>query len=502
MVILDPAGHKTTVPAQLHNVAAGLWRCEYTAQQLGLHSINVFYAGAAVPHSPFGVRVSPTSDARKVRCGGRGIQARGMRIGDDGDFQVYTDGAGDAVPAVQIIGPGGVQQPCTVKRSAAGKYQCNYAPQKPGKYLVMVQFGGAEVPKSPFEVHVGAARPSAIRAFGPGLHAGVVGHSSAFVVETNGETGALGFSVAGPSQAEIECKDNGDGSALVRYLPTAAGEYAVHILCDGEDIPHSPFIAHVLPKAEDFRPELVSASGVGVQPTGVVVGVPAEFTVDTRRAGDGPLELKVENRRGELVPVSVQRLAEQGLTRAVYTAEEAVAHTVEVNYGGVAVNESPYRVNVAAPLDVSRVRVYGPCVEHSVPVGAPTHFTVDARWVGLFGMRSFALLFSIRTIPVFVLTRSEAGDGDLNVNLVNTANGTRLACRLIDNGDGTYLVEVIPPLAGNYETQITYGDEAVPATPIVHVAAVVDVSQIKVDGLEESEYTAGGMGWKWWRVVS
>jgi hypothetical protein len=34
------------------------------------------------------------------------------------------------------------------------------------------------------------------------------------------------------------------------------GEYAVHILCDDEDIPKSPYIAQVLPKT-DYHPEKV-----------------------------------------------------------------------------------------------------------------------------------------------------------------------------------------------------------------------------------------------------
>ena len=77
-----------------------------------------------------------------------------------------------------------------------------------------------------------------------------MGSPAAFTVETNGETGALGFSVEGPSQAQIQCHDNGDGSADVTYLPTAPGEYAVHVLCEGEDIPQSPWMAQVIPKTD------------------------------------------------------------------------------------------------------------------------------------------------------------------------------------------------------------------------------------------------------------
>ena len=44
----------------------------------------------------------------------------------------------------------------------------------------------------------------------------------------------------------IECKDRGDLKAYVKYWPTAAGEYAVHILCGEEDIPGSPFMALIV----------------------------------------------------------------------------------------------------------------------------------------------------------------------------------------------------------------------------------------------------------------
>ena len=76
-------------------------------------------------------------------------------------------------------------------------------------------------------------------------------------MDTCGETGSLGFSIEGPSQAKINCKDNGDGSADVEYLPTAVGEYAVHILCDKEDIPGDESYKHFLrTEFTNFRKKL------------------------------------------------------------------------------------------------------------------------------------------------------------------------------------------------------------------------------------------------------
>ena len=113
------------------------------------------------------------------------------------------------------------------------------------------------------QVDVGPYKETKIRCYGPGLQGGIVGYPADFTVETNGETGALGFSIEGPSQAKIDCKDNGDGSADISYYPTAPGEYAVHVLCNEEDIPKSPWMADIQPNMGQFDAGKVIATGPG-----------------------------------------------------------------------------------------------------------------------------------------------------------------------------------------------------------------------------------------------
>lgn len=59
VIILDPSGHKNTIPVKVRPIAQDVWRCEYVSQVIGLHSVNVFFAGQPIPNSPFGVRVAP-----------------------------------------------------------------------------------------------------------------------------------------------------------------------------------------------------------------------------------------------------------------------------------------------------------------------------------------------------------------------------------------------------------------------------------------------------------
>lgn len=380
VIILDPQNHKTTVAAKVRQLEADVWRCDYAPIAPGTHSVNVFYAAKPIPNSPFGVRVSPSSDPKKVRAFGRGLQPTGVRVGDIADFRISTEGAGEGIPHVTILGPGGQSTPFEIKSINNSTFDGVYKPVKEGRYRVMITLGGQEIPKSPFDVTVGPKKISSIVAFGPGLHSGIVSQPACFVVETNGETGALGFSVAGPSQAKIECFDNGDGSALVKYHPTAPGEYAVHILCDEEDIPKSPFMAQVIVQPPEVYPEKVKVFGPGVEPNSVEVGKKTEFTVDFKAAGVAPMEIKVNDTTGKMVPVQIVDKGE-GLKQVYYAPSNSKPHTIEVNYGGVAAPNSPFRVYVNAPLDPTKVQVFGPWAENHPDIKPlkSTHFIVDAR---------------------------------------------------------------------------------------------------------------------------
>ncbi|XP_035708450.1 filamin-A isoform X3 [Folsomia candida] len=456
VVILDPSGAKNTVPVKLRQLSQDVWRCEYASSVVGVHSVNVFFAGQSIPKNPFGVSVAPVCDAKKVRASGRGLQPKGVRVKDDADFKIYTEGAGEGTVDVRIIGPGGLNEPITIRKTSGSVYEAVYHPKKEGRYVIMITYGGQEVTRSPFEVNVGPYKESAIKAYGPGLSGGVVGYPALFTVETNGETGALGFSIEGPSQAKIDCHDNGDGSADVRYLPTVPGEYAVHILCDDEDIPKSPYIAHIMPKGNDFQPELVKCHGPGLEPTGCSTNKPAEFTVDTRLGGSAPLEVTVMDAKYNPVEVKVRETSE-GVYSCSYVPKRGAKHTVQVNYGGVPVQDSPYRVFVSQPTNPSKVQVFGPGVEKGVSSTKSTHFNVDAR---------------------------EAGPGDLQVTIADEL-GHQVPYELSDNGDGSYSVDYAPPTPGNYKVSVKYAGQEVPSSPFrVPVQPHVDVSKVKVDGLE------------------
>lgn len=63
----------------------------------------------------------------------------------------------------------------------------------------------------------------------------------------------------------INCRDNGDGTCFVAYLPTDVGDYSVNITFDDQHIPNSPFQAIIVPEPNLKKTKV---SGVGIQPHG------------------------------------------------------------------------------------------------------------------------------------------------------------------------------------------------------------------------------------------
>uniref|UniRef100_A0AAY4BYE5 Calponin-homology (CH) domain-containing protein n=1 Tax=Denticeps clupeoides TaxID=299321 RepID=A0AAY4BYE5_9TELE len=459
-VVRDPQGNKDTVEAIMEDKGDNVYRCTYKPLQAGPHTITISFGGIAIPKSPFTVNIGPASMPGACRATGRGLQPRGVRAKQIADFKVDTRNAGSGDIKVTVKGPKGLEEPLKQKEAMDGVYAYEYYPHAPGKYTATIAWAGQHIPKSPFEVQVGPeAGPQKIRAWGPGLEGGIVGKSANFVAESIGtDVGVLGFAIEGPSQAKIECEDQNDGSCDVKYWPTEPGEYAVHVMCDDEDIEDSPFMAYIVP---DNNSNDVKAYGPGLERTGCVINKPAEFTVNAKDAGKGPLKITAQNADGVPIDIKVKSKGD-GVFGCSYTPTSAVKHTVAVTWGGVSVPNSPFRVNVGKGSHPHNVNVFGPGVERTgLKANEPTHFTVDC---------------------------SEAGEGDVSVGIKCDANMISdkeedVDFDIISNPNDTITVKYIPPASGRLTIKVLFADQEIPISPFrVKVEPSHDASKVKAEG--------------------
>ncbi|XP_073724478.1 filamin-C [Misgurnus anguillicaudatus] len=482
VVIVDPQNKNNTVEVILENKGDNIFRCTYKPVQEGPHIIHVNFAGQPIPNSPFKVQISEAppkppavapvqihpvkkkaSNANACRATGRGLQPKGVRVKEVADFNVFTKGAGTGELKVSVKGPGGAEIPVKVRDVGDGVYKCDYCPVHPGKYHVNITWGGQPIPRSPFEVEVGAeAGPQKVRAWGPGLKTGMVGKSADFVVEAIGtEVGTLGFSIEGPSQAKIECDDKGDGSCDVRYWPTEPGDYAVHVICDDEDIKDSPFMAHILPAANDVFPEKVKAFGPGLEPSGVIVNKPTQFTVDARAAGRGSLKIYAQDAEGCVIDIKITDKGD-GTFLCIYVPTKPIKHTIIISWGEVNIPKSPFRVLVGEGCHPDKVKVFGPGIEKTgLKANEPTYFTVDC---------------------------SEAGQGDVSIGIkcapgvVGPAEAD-IDFDIIKNDNDTFTVKYTPPGPGRYTIMVLFADKEIPGSPFkVKVEPSHDAGKVRAEG--------------------
>ncbi|XP_019126772.1 filamin-C isoform X10 [Larimichthys crocea] len=463
VIIVDSHGRRDTVEIVLENKGDSIFRCTYVPVLEGPHTVYVTFAGQQIPRSPFTVHISEACNPNACRASGRGLQPKGLRVKEVADFKVYTKGAGSGELKVTVKGPKGLEEPVKVIEMENGIYECNYYPIMMGKYIVTITWGGHSIPRSPFEIQVSEeAGPQKVRAWGPGLETGMVGKSADFVVEAIGtEVGTLGFSIEGPSQAKIECDDKGDGSCDVRYWPTEPGDYAVHVICDDEDIKDSPFMAHILPAANDVFPENVRCYGPGLEPLGCIVNKPADFTIDTHGAGRGELKLYAQDAEG--FPIDIQ-ITDNGDSTffCVYIPTKPIKHTIIITWGEVNVPNSPFRVTIGEGSHPENVKVYGPGVEKTgLKANEPTYFTVDC---------------------------SEAGQGDVSIGIkcapgvVGPAEAD-IDFDIIKNDNDTFTVKYTPPGAGQYTIMVLFADQEIPISPFrIKVDPSHDAAKVRAEG--------------------
>uniref|UniRef100_A0A3Q3GI66 Filamin C, gamma b (actin binding protein 280) n=1 Tax=Labrus bergylta TaxID=56723 RepID=A0A3Q3GI66_9LABR len=463
VIIVDSNGRRDTVEIVLENKGDSIFRCTYVPVLEGAHTVCVTFAGQQIPRSPFTVHISEASNPNACRASGRGLQPKGLRVKEVADFKVFTKGAGSGELKVTVKGPKGMEEPVKVLEMENGIFECNYYPVMTGKYIVTITWGGHSIPRSPFEIQVSEeAGPQKVRAWGPGLETGMVGKSADFVVEAIGtEVGTLGFSIEGPSQAKIECDDKGDGSCDVRYWPTEPGDYAVHVICDDEDIKDSPFMAHVLPAANDVFPENVKCYGPGLEPLGCIVNKPADFSIDTRGAGRGELKLYAQDAEG--FPIDIQ-ITDNGDSTffCVYIPTKPIKHTIIITWGEVNVPNSPFRVTIGEGSHPENVKVYGPGVEKAgLKANEPTYFTVDC---------------------------SEAGQGDVSIGIkcapgvVGPAEAD-IDFDIIKNDNDTFTVKYTPPGSGQYTIMVLFADQEIPVSPFrIKVDPSHDAAKVRAEG--------------------
>ena len=535
----------STVPVKQVKNADSTYSCEYTPNAVGEHTVTITYNKQDIPKSPFAVEVSPVSDASRCRAWGPGVDGTGLIEKKPAKFSVKTKGAGEGKLTFTVNGPDGElgADQMELKEATDGQFNGFYVPSQAGNYKVTLTWAGVNIPDSPFDVTVAPTPPDAskVKVHGPGVESKhlTVGKPAQFtILASNAGRGDPSVDVR-TRKGNVECdiKDNGDGTYDCRYVPDAEGDVFVKVRWSNVMIPNSPFHVGAEPPVDA---SLVSASGPGVQPSGLRTGQPAPFHIKTRGAGPGKLDMEVRNPQGELVPCDSRRVVEG--TACSYTPAYSGEYSVAVTFDGQHIPDSPFTVGVCDP---NKVRVSGPGLDGSpVKVGEPLQYKIDTDDAGpgdlqathqhgnrveqpcevqqikpdLYtasftpdgaGVEKLNLTFggfpvapsSISVIDParvkvhgkgvepgivageaapFIVDPREAGDAPVTVRVDGPAK-VKVDC--VEGRDHTYHCVYYPMEAGEYQVHVNFANEPIPASPIkVDITPATDASKVVVSG--------------------
>ena len=451
----------------------GTFSCAYIPTVPGCYTVAVSYGGKPAAKSPYKVNIVPGADAGACRAYGPGVEGSDLRVCSPAEFWVETAGAGEGRLGITVRGTKGPipAEDLVVKAEAEDKYLVQYVPQNVGPHTVEVTFSGLHIPQSPFKVRVGADKPDAskCRVEGPGIEpSGVEMKKQTWfnVISKGAGQGELNVHIKGPRgtvdhagvEQEREVKQ-------FRYTPSYAGEHVITIKYGGEQIPGSRFKVQVEPPTDLSK---VLAYGPGLAPQGVRVQEPAKFTVKTKDAGHGSVDVSISGPAGEL-PVQLE--SAPYTYNYTYLAQEPGLYNVDISFAGEPIPQSPYQVAIT---DASKVKLSGPGLSgESLPVGSPLVYQVDARG---------------------------AGPGELKCTVQDTGSvrgpvetTDDVGPVVTDNGDGTFGIEYTPSEPGLKKMNVTFGEAAVPNAPVR--LSLFDASRVTAcgpgleDGLKSGEQT-------------
>ncbi|CAG5901034.1 unnamed protein product [Menidia menidia] len=220
---------------------------------------------------------------------------------------------------------------------------------------------------SPLQFYVDAINSGHVTAFGPGLSHGALDQPAIFTIVTKdaGE-GGLSLAVEGPSKAEINCKDNKDGTCTVSYLPTAPGDYNIIVKFDDKHIPGSPFTARI-PGDDSMMTSQLN------------VGTATDVSLKITETDLSSLAATIRAPSGHEEPCLLKKLPNRHIGIS-FTPKEVGEHVVSVKKNGKHVTNSPFRIMVGQSQigDASKVKVYGQGLAegHTLQV---SQFMVDTR---------------------------------------------------------------------------------------------------------------------------
>ncbi|KAK3094677.1 hypothetical protein FSP39_004809 [Pinctada imbricata] len=402
----------------------GQHEVEYFPSIAGDYQIYVYYCGQLVNGTAFNCKVF---DAGKILVSNMPDHAI---LGNAVTFNIDASRAGSGNIEI-MVNQGRVA--CSVENLGNYKFVASFIPESLESYAVEMKFNSVPIHGSPWNIPV--FDPKSVIVMGDGLDFVLVGRKSKFTISGGKEfADELFVNITAPSGQNVmyDMREE-NGEQIVEYTPMEVGDHMIKVEYRESEVEGSPFKA----KAYATSAILVSPLQDGL------VGSPVDFTIDVTRAGEGQLEIMVNN--GNL-PNTVD-METTGVYKISFVPEEDGVQTVHINFNSEALPGSPFTCNAA---DLSGATVSG--LKTLLPTNILSAFTVE--------------------------TISTSGrDVGAEVDIISPS-GTKILAQIKETSPGKYCVEFVPQEVGSHLVEVFLCGKLVKGFP--HVVKVYDSTKVRV----------------------
>ncbi|XP_070173163.1 filamin-B-like isoform X5 [Littorina saxatilis] len=419
--IAAPSGKR--VQSKLRQVNSETVEVEYVPIEAGDYKVNVEFYGKAVKGSPF---ISKAYNTGKLRVYN---MPQYCLPGNPVTFDIDAAKAGSGNIEIRVNGG---RVACSVENRGNHCFVASFVPEDVQTHIVDMSFNDQEVEGSPWKVHVIDAQ--SIRVATAGREIVPVSIPASFSIKCgNYPTDQITVNIQDPEGSSLPFEKTTDSSEdlVVTYVPKQVGDHQISVRCGGQDVNGSPFVA----KAYDTSAITVTPLDDGF------VGQPMSFVIDVHAAGEGQLQIMVNNGN---IPNEVEA-RDTGVYLIQFTPVDPGVQQVDILFN-----------------------------DENLPVSP---LTCDARALEaeISGLTDLA---SVNVEHAFLVKSSNNSQVRSEV-IVLSPTGEQLDAHLIQNTDGDYKVEWTPKEPGRHSVDVLFAGQRVKGAPFY--IEVFDVTKIRVD---------------------
>jgi len=371
--------------------SSGHFQASYVPTEVGVFDIRVTWAGMDIPGSPFHPRVVDGSKLRVIGGWETHVDENNVLqlvVGEDRKIAFNTTDAGPGILEARLEptekfppGTGSEDDLCRVETATLSRSKVLLSPMKPGEYRLALLWGTYEIEGAPKYTYVHSAPSGEVE--GPVLLSGA-GTVSARCGEDSHFTIDASQAGIGSPHAVLTCMDIeipvvvqpiGGGMFKATYFPRFPGNYLLKVSWAGKSVPGCPLPVQIGANGDASK---VICSGEGLRVGNV--GKDIRSFIDTRRAGPGELTAQCMGMR-KTAYCELYDHADGTFTLNI-RPQEAGKHSLSIKYSGEHAPGSPFNLKVVGLPDASRVKVYGPGIEHGVLATFQSRFICDTRGAG------------------------------------------------------------------------------------------------------------------------